>query len=121
MVGPARTLAQASRPSAGSTRSPTLGELTRWSTKLVKNPDKVASTRRGKTGLLGFFVGQVVKASGGKADPRPVSKRSANVLPERDQGPSTGRDLVQPARGPVDAVDAPTDADAVRGHFDAVR
>jgi glutaminyl-tRNA synthetase len=41
---------------------------------LVKNPDKVAQYRGGKTGLLGFFVGQVVKASGGKANPQAVSK-----------------------------------------------
>ena len=41
---------------------------------LGKNPDKVAQYRGGKTGLLGFFVGQVVKASGGKANPQVVSK-----------------------------------------------
>jgi aspartyl-tRNA(Asn)/glutamyl-tRNA(Gln) amidotransferase subunit B len=31
--------------------------------------------RSGKTGLLGFFVGQVMKETGGKADPRVVSDR----------------------------------------------
>lgn len=35
-------------------------------------PAKVEQYRAGKTGLLGFFVGQVVKASGGKANPAVV-------------------------------------------------
>jgi Asp-tRNA(Asn)/Glu-tRNA(Gln) amidotransferase B subunit len=34
---------------------------------LAANADKVAQFKGGKTGLLGFFVGQVVKASQGKA------------------------------------------------------
>ncbi len=41
---------------------------------LGKHADKVAQYRGGKTGLLGFFVGQVVKASAGKADPALVQK-----------------------------------------------
>jgi glutaminyl-tRNA synthetase len=39
---------------------------------LAANPDKVAQYRGGKVGLLGFFVGQVVKASQGKANPAMV-------------------------------------------------
>ena len=31
--------------------------------------------RNGKEGLLGFFVGQVMKETGGKADPRVVNER----------------------------------------------
>jgi glutaminyl-tRNA synthetase len=51
------------------------GELDRLVDDVLgKNPDKVAQYKGGKTGLLGFFVGQVVKASGGKADPQAVSK-----------------------------------------------
>ena len=51
------------------------GELVRIVDDVIgKNPDKVAQYRGGKTGLLGFFVGQVVKASGGKANPQVVSK-----------------------------------------------
>ena len=42
-------------------------------------PAKVEEYRGGKTGLLGFFVGQVVKASGGSADPK-VAKA---ILEER--------------------------------------
>ena len=41
---------------------------------LVANPDKVAAYRAGKTGLLGFFVGQVMRALGDKANPQVVSE-----------------------------------------------
>ena len=36
---------------------------------LAKNADKVAEYRSGKDKLFGFFVGQVMKATGGKANP----------------------------------------------------
>jgi glutaminyl-tRNA synthetase len=39
---------------------------------LAAYPDKVEAYRRGKTGLLGFFIGQVVAAVGQGADPRQV-------------------------------------------------
>jgi aspartyl-tRNA(Asn)/glutamyl-tRNA(Gln) amidotransferase subunit B len=38
------------------------------------NPGQVAAFRGGKEGLLGFFVGQVLKETGGVADPRVVSE-----------------------------------------------
>ncbi len=38
------------------------------------NPGQVAAFRAGKEGLLGFFVGQVLKETGGVADPRAVSE-----------------------------------------------
>jgi len=38
------------------------------------NPDKVGLYRGGKTALFGFFVGQVIKASQGKANPQVVQK-----------------------------------------------
>ena len=41
---------------------------------LAANPDKVEEFRGGKDKLLGFFVGQVMKASGGKANPQAVNK-----------------------------------------------
>jgi aspartyl-tRNA(Asn)/glutamyl-tRNA(Gln) amidotransferase subunit B len=48
--------------------------LRQWAdTVLAQNPDKVQAYLAGKTGLLGFLVGQVVKLSQGKADPRRVS------------------------------------------------
>jgi aspartyl-tRNA(Asn)/glutamyl-tRNA(Gln) amidotransferase subunit B len=37
---------------------------------LAANPDKVTAYRNGKEGLLGFFVGQVMKATQGKANPQ---------------------------------------------------
>ena len=37
---------------------------------LAANPDKVSAYRSGKEGLLGFFVGQVMKATQGKANPQ---------------------------------------------------
>ncbi len=37
---------------------------------LAENPDQVASYKSGKTGLMGWFVGQVMKKSQGKADPQ---------------------------------------------------
>ena len=39
------------------------------------NPGQAEQYRGGKEGLLGFFVGQVMKETGGKADPRVVSER----------------------------------------------
>jgi aspartyl-tRNA(Asn)/glutamyl-tRNA(Gln) amidotransferase subunit B len=41
---------------------------------LAANPGQVASYKAGKTGVLGFFVGQVIKATGGKANPALVNK-----------------------------------------------
>ena len=41
---------------------------------LADNPELVAQYRAGKTGILGFFVGAVIKNTGGKADPRTVTE-----------------------------------------------
>ena len=41
---------------------------------LDANPGQVAAFRGGKEGLLGFFVGQVMKETDGKANPRVVSE-----------------------------------------------
>ncbi|MCS7152383.1 MAG: Asp-tRNA(Asn)/Glu-tRNA(Gln) amidotransferase subunit GatB [Bacteroidia bacterium] len=57
------------------------GQLEAWIAEvLAENPDKVETYRKGKVGLLGFFVGQVVRRSGGKADPREVQRRLAEKL-----------------------------------------
>lgn len=37
---------------------------------LAKNPDKVKAYQKGKKGLIGFFMGAVMKASKGKAEPK---------------------------------------------------
>lgn len=42
---------------------------------IATNPDQVANYRSGKEALLGFFVGQVIKASNGKANPKLVNER----------------------------------------------
>jgi Asp-tRNA(Asn)/Glu-tRNA(Gln) amidotransferase B subunit len=47
---------------------------------IAANPDKVAAYRGGKTTLLGFFVGQSLKASGGKANPKVVQNVVASRL-----------------------------------------
>jgi aspartyl-tRNA(Asn)/glutamyl-tRNA(Gln) amidotransferase subunit B len=41
---------------------------------MAKNPDQLADYRSGKDKLFGFFVGQVMKATGGKANPAELNK-----------------------------------------------
>ncbi|HEV8243886.1 MAG TPA: hypothetical protein VGQ07_07815, partial [Nitrospirales bacterium] len=41
---------------------------------MAKNPQQVAQYRSGKEQVFGFFVGQVMKASGGKANPAKVNE-----------------------------------------------
>ncbi len=41
---------------------------------IVANPDKVAGYRAGKTGLIGFFVGQVMRETGGQGNPKVVNE-----------------------------------------------
>ena len=44
------------------------------------NPGQVEQYRGGKQGLLGFLVGQVMKAAGGKANPRRVNEMLRRAL-----------------------------------------
>ena len=56
-------------------------ELDRWVDEvLAAHPDEVAQYQGGKDRLLGFFVGQVMQASGGKADPQLVSAQLREKL-----------------------------------------
>jgi aspartyl-tRNA(Asn)/glutamyl-tRNA(Gln) amidotransferase subunit B len=41
---------------------------------LAGNADRVAEYRSGKEKLFGFFVGQAMKATGGKANPAALNK-----------------------------------------------
>jgi aspartyl-tRNA(Asn)/glutamyl-tRNA(Gln) amidotransferase subunit B len=41
---------------------------------LESNPEKVEAYRAGKAGLLGFFMGQVMKETRGQANPEMVSQ-----------------------------------------------
>jgi aspartyl-tRNA(Asn)/glutamyl-tRNA(Gln) amidotransferase subunit B len=47
---------------------------------MAKNEDKVAEYRSGKDKLLGFFVGQVMKATGGKANPAKLNELLKKML-----------------------------------------
>jgi aspartyl-tRNA(Asn)/glutamyl-tRNA(Gln) amidotransferase subunit B len=47
---------------------------------LAENPDQVASYRNGKATLIGWFVGQVMRKSHGKADPQLVRATLENLL-----------------------------------------
>jgi aspartyl-tRNA(Asn)/glutamyl-tRNA(Gln) amidotransferase subunit B len=47
---------------------------------LAKYPEKVAEYKGGKTGLAGLFMGEVMKLSGGKADPKATSKLLNELL-----------------------------------------
>ena len=47
---------------------------------LAASPDKVDAYRGGKVALLGFFTGQVMRATGGKADPQKLAAALAGAL-----------------------------------------
>jgi aspartyl-tRNA(Asn)/glutamyl-tRNA(Gln) amidotransferase subunit B len=47
---------------------------------IAANAVQAAAYRDGKDGLLGFFIGQVMKETGGRADPRVVSERVREKL-----------------------------------------
>jgi len=47
---------------------------------IAKNPDNVAKFKAGNTKLLGFFVGQVLKNTGGKANPKVVNSLVSQKL-----------------------------------------
>jgi aspartyl-tRNA(Asn)/glutamyl-tRNA(Gln) amidotransferase subunit B len=49
---------------------------------IENNPDQVATYRGGKTTILGWFVGQVMKQSRGKADPQLTSSMLEELLSE---------------------------------------
>ena len=53
---------------------------------LAAYPEKVTAYRAGKKGLLGFFIGQVMQKSGGRADPRALRDLLARLLDEADAG-----------------------------------
>jgi aspartyl-tRNA(Asn)/glutamyl-tRNA(Gln) amidotransferase subunit B len=52
------------------------GEIDRLIAEVISaNSPQVQQYRSGKEGLMGFFVGQVLKASKGKANPKVVNDR----------------------------------------------
>ena len=51
------------------------GELAKIVEEIVKNnPDNVAKFKAGKTTVMGFFVGEIMKATKGKANPQVINK-----------------------------------------------
>ena len=53
---------------------------------LAKNGDAVAQCRAGKAATFGFLVGQVMKAGGGKANPKRVNEVLRRLIEERAEG-----------------------------------
>src|SRR5262249_39189832 len=52
-----------------------IDEIERIVSKVIaENPKTVEQYRQGKTGNFGFFVGQVMKATGGRANPQAVNE-----------------------------------------------
>jgi aspartyl-tRNA(Asn)/glutamyl-tRNA(Gln) amidotransferase subunit B len=49
---------------------------------LAANPKQVRTYRQGKKNVLGFFVGQIMKQTGGSADPKLVSRILQELLAE---------------------------------------
>jgi Asp-tRNA(Asn)/Glu-tRNA(Gln) amidotransferase B subunit len=47
---------------------------------IAANPGQAEQYRGGKQGLLGFFVGQVMKETGGTANPKVVNERLREKL-----------------------------------------
>lgn len=59
------------------------GELERIARELIQaNPKQAAAYRSGKTALLGFFVGQIMKQTGGSANPALVNTVLKRLLEE---------------------------------------
>jgi aspartyl-tRNA(Asn)/glutamyl-tRNA(Gln) amidotransferase subunit B len=47
---------------------------------IARFPDKVAEYKSGKTGLVGLFMGEVMKLSQGKADPKKANQLVRDAL-----------------------------------------
>ena len=47
---------------------------------IAKNPENVEKFRGGNTKLLGFFVGQVLKATKGKGNPKVINELIGKAL-----------------------------------------
>ena len=57
------------------------GELSAAAAQILEaNPDQVAAYRGGKSGLIGWFVGQMMQESGGQADPKSARKILEQLL-----------------------------------------
>jgi aspartyl-tRNA(Asn)/glutamyl-tRNA(Gln) amidotransferase subunit B len=50
---------------------------------LDKYPEKILEYHRGKKGLLGLFMGEVMRSTGGKADPGMANRMILEELQKR--------------------------------------
>jgi Asp-tRNA(Asn)/Glu-tRNA(Gln) amidotransferase B subunit len=56
-------------------------EIERWCREVIeKNPDNLAKYRAGNEGVFKFFVGQVMRASRGQANPQAVNDTLKRLL-----------------------------------------
>ncbi|MEO6914567.1 MAG: Asp-tRNA(Asn)/Glu-tRNA(Gln) amidotransferase subunit GatB [Chitinophagaceae bacterium] len=61
------------------------GSIEQWVNDVLnKMPDKVLEYKNGKKGLIGLFMGEVKKISGGKADPRVTTQLLTEKLSRKD-------------------------------------
>ena len=76
------------RESAASADLATPGRSRRSSTEIVAgNPSQAALYRSGKTQTFGWFVGQVMKKTGGRADPAAVRSLATRPGPPAEREP----------------------------------
>ena len=60
------------------------GQLVAWVSEVLReSPDQAAQYRAGKTQVLGYLVGQVMKRSAGRADPRRIQELVREALAGR--------------------------------------
>jgi len=61
------------------------GRLSEWVDRVLGgSPEEVRRCRSGDRKLLGYFMGEVMRASSGRADPEAVRRRLKRALEERD-------------------------------------
>ena len=68
---------------------------------LTANADAVAQYRGGKTATLGFLVGQVMKATAGKANPKRVNELLKRELAAASRRPAAASPSYTPAPTPA--------------------
>jgi len=65
----------------GLTQVSDTGEIERWCREVIeKNPENLAKYRAGNEGVFKFFVGQVMRASRGQANPQTVNDTLKRLL-----------------------------------------
>lgn len=74
-------------------------ELAQWARQAVReHPEQAAQYRGGKLPVLGFFVGQALALSGGRADPQQLAGALRDALTE-ETGDSSGAGSATPGPG----------------------